>query len=133
VPPSARRVDHESATPVLGALALVVAGIVALLAGLSSGPGGELARVAPRIGTFERARLVETCRKLGADARTLDELARGGPLLDVALVAEVAAAERVVGITELPTAPTVTWRAADVERVDVTEALAERLARGEGR
>jgi len=131
--PTARRVDRESATSVLGALALVVAGVVALLAGLTSGPSDRADRIPPRIGTFERARLVETCRRLGADARTLDELARGGPLLDVALVAEVAAAERVVAITELPAAPNVTWRTADVERVDVTETLAERLARGEAR
>lgn len=39
MPKSARRVDRESAVPLLGALVLAVAGLVALLAGWSAGLG----------------------------------------------------------------------------------------------
>jgi hypothetical protein len=110
VPAPPRPPDREPATSVIGALALAVAALVALLGEWSARPD-EPARSGTRmrIGVFERSRL---------DAGVGRELANA--------LAAVGADERLAWIGERSIASE--WSADGVEVVDVTDALRTKLA-----
>jgi len=133
VPRTARVVESHAPSSLVAVLVLVVAVVVALFGGISASSDDSPVPVRARIGTFERARLVEACRRRGATGRTIEELEHSDPLRSGAAaeaVAEVAEVERVVAIAELPTPSAAPWCAQGVECLDVTEALAQRIARG---
>ena len=129
MPAPPRLPDHERSSSHLGVLALAVAALVALLGGISAAPDAPVP-VAARIGTFDRARLVASCRRLGASEAVLAEVERPGARLAAAVAADVAGAARLAAITEVDASTAAPWCAAGVELVDVSEALAARLAGG---
>jgi len=129
VPAPPHPTDRELSTSVLGIVALAVAALVALLGGISAAPDAP-APVAARIGTFDRARLVASCRRLGASEVVLAEVERPGARLAAAVAADVAGAARLAAITEVDASTAAPWCADGVELVDVSEALAARLAGG---
>jgi hypothetical protein len=121
--------ETETSTSVLGAVALAAAALVALLGGISAAPEAP-APVVARVGTFDRARLVASCRRLGASEAVLAELERPGAGLAAAVAADVAGDARLAAIAEVDASTAAPWCAAGVELVDVSEALAARLAGG---
>jgi hypothetical protein len=132
VPARPRPSDRDLSTSVLGVVALAVAALVALLGGISAAPDVP-APVAARVGTFDRARVVASCRRLGASEAVLAEVGRPGAHLAAAVAADVAGDARLAAIAEVGASNAAPWCAAGVELVDVSEALAARLAGGGAR